>query len=323
MAPTASIVIPAYNAANFVHQAIASAQGQTLRDIEIVIVDDGSTDATWDIIREAAAGDPRIVPLRRAAQGGPSAARNDGFARASGRWIAQLDADDLCLPERLERLVTLAEAKGADLIADNLLVRDFATGADLGLHFPDGMLAHEGPLSLTEMLRRDMPDVPGHAKLGFVQPIMRREFLQRSGVRFAEDVGTGEDFLFYFECVARGARFHLTPEAYYVYRVRKGSVSNSRSATPHFSAANRRMLRLSSRLGDPELMRLLRHRQRMLDYSSFVHAVEEGRYLGALRYAHCGTPARLMTHLRILARAWGLRPDPGRARGVESRQENA
>jgi len=150
-----------------------------------------------------------------------------------------------------------------------------------------------------------------------------RDFLKRSHVRFAEDVGAGEDFLVYSECVARGARFHLTPEAHYVYRVLQGSVSNCDAATPHFSAANRRMLRLASRLGDPELRRLLRHRQRMLDYSSFAHAVEESRYLGALRYAHCGTPARLMTHLRIPASALGLWRDAEPVPAVESRQENA
>lgn len=323
MAPTASIVIPAYNAANFVHQAITSAQAQTLRDIEIIVVDDCSTDATWDIVQAAAARDPRILPLRRSARGGPSAACNDGLDRASGHWIALLDSDDLFLPERMERLVTLAEDWGADLIADNLLEQDFATGADLGLHFPDEVLAHEGPLTLIQMLRRDMPDQPNRAKLGFVQPIKRRDFLRQSGVCFAEDVGAGEDFLFYYECVARGARFHLTPEAYYVYRIRRGSVSNRKSAIPHFSAANRRMLKLSSHLGDPELMRLLRHRQRMLDYSSFVHAVEEGRLLGALRYAHCGTPARMMTHLRILAAAWRQRRGAAAVPAVQSRQENA
>ena len=309
--PTASIVIPAYNAANFVQEAIRSAQEQTLKDVEIIVVDDCSTDATWDIVQAAAARDPRILPLRRTRRGGPSAACNDGFDRASGHWIALLDADDLFLPERMERLITLAEKWGADLIADNLLRRDFATGTDLGMHFPDEILTHEGPLTLSQMLQRDMPDQPTHAKLGFVQPIKRRDFLRRNQVRFAEDIGAGEDFLFYYECVARGARFHLTPEAYYVYRVRQGSVSNSRSAIPHFSAANRRMLRLSSGLGDPEVMRLLRHRQRMLDYSSFVHAVDEGRFLDALRYAHCGTPARLMAHLRILAVAWGLRRGAG------------
>src|SRR4051812_6488850 len=198
--PVASIIVPAYNAEPFIHEAIKSAQRQTLRDVEIIIVDDCSGDGTWNAI-SAAAADPRVIPIRRTARGGPAAARNLAISQARGRWVSLLDADDLYQPERLERLVALAEARAADLLADNILERDYATDAELGLLFPAEAMAQPGPLDLAEMLRRDMPDVPGRAKLGFAKPVMRREFLQGSNVRYAERLHAGEDFLLYFECV--------------------------------------------------------------------------------------------------------------------------
>src|SRR5438128_1902178 len=112
--PAASIIVPAYNAEPFIHEAIRSAQRQTLRDLEIIIVDDCSGDGTWDAISAAAAADPRVIPIRRTARGGPAAARNQAIARAKGRWVSLLDADDLYQPERLERLIGLAEARAAD-----------------------------------------------------------------------------------------------------------------------------------------------------------------------------------------------------------------
>lgn len=277
MSVVTSVVIPAYNAAAFIHGAITSALSQTLREIEVIVVDDGSTDATWDLITEFASRDPRVVPVRRARRGGPSAALNTGIERATGRWIAVLDADDTFLPERLAELIRHGEAVGADLVADNLRLRDFETGEDLGLALPDSMMAFEGPLPLIEMVRRDMPDMPSRNRLGFIQPVKRRDFLQRTGVRFQEDVATGEDFLFYFECVARGARLHLLPGAWYVYALRTGSITSTGQYTPHLGLANRRQIRMAEELGDTGLAALLRRRQTMIEFAYFRQLLGAGR----------------------------------------------
>jgi hypothetical protein len=189
------------------------------------------------------------------------------------------------------------------LIADNLLERDFDTGMELGLHFPEAFIPHNEPLSLAAMLERDMPDLPGRARLGYVQPIVRREFLRIARIRFAEDIGAGEDFLFYFECVAHGARFHFTPEAHYIYRLRRGSVSNRGSSALQYSAANRRILDVAMQHGNHEVLRTLRHRQEMLDYSCFEFLTEKGHLLSALRYAACRSPAQILARLRLAKKA--------------------
>jgi glycosyltransferase involved in cell wall biosynthesis len=299
----ASIIVPAHNAEPFLRDAVRSALSQSVRDIEVLVVDDASTDGTWEVARRLAEADSRVVPLRRARRGGVSVARNDALARARGRWIAVLDADDMFLPRRVERLATLAEAEGADLIADNLLQRDLGSGADLGYLFPPQSMTAPAPLTLNDLVQRDMPDLPGRAGLGYVKPMLRRSFLEASGTSYAPGMAAGEDFLLLFECVARGGRFHLASEAHYVYRRRQDSASRPASTAPHYSEANRRMLAIAASLGDEALLRLLRRRQTLLDYSAFVHSMEERRFLHALRYAHGGSRDHVLAQLRVAKRA--------------------
>jgi len=92
--PTVSVVITAYNAAAFLHRAIESALGQTHRPLEIIVVDDGSTDETASV----AARYP--VKVIRQANGGPGSARNTGILAARGEWIALLDHDDTWFPDK-------------------------------------------------------------------------------------------------------------------------------------------------------------------------------------------------------------------------------
>lgn len=109
--PRISVVMPCFNAAGTLEETLDSLRLQTLADWELVAVDDGSTDATGDILSKAAASDPRIKPVK-IDNGGPSRARNLGaLCHARAKVIAFLDADDVCAPERLERLVTAFEAR--------------------------------------------------------------------------------------------------------------------------------------------------------------------------------------------------------------------
>src|SRR5687768_14597420 len=105
----ATIVIPCFNARAYAEDAIRSALAQTRADIEVIAVDDRSTDGTLRLLEELAQGDPRLRVVQTPVNGGPAAACNAGYDLARGRWVAVLDADDLYLPERLDRLITIAE----------------------------------------------------------------------------------------------------------------------------------------------------------------------------------------------------------------------
>src|SRR5437773_9320352 len=98
---TVSVVIPNYNYAHFLREAIDSALAQTYKDIEVIVVDDGSTDASADVI---ASYDSRIHPVFSQNQG-VAAARNRGVAESTGEYIAFLDADDAWLPTKIEKQV--------------------------------------------------------------------------------------------------------------------------------------------------------------------------------------------------------------------------
>jgi len=109
--PLVSVCIPAYNAGAWLDAAIASIRGQSLRDLELVIVDDGSTDDSPAIIARHAAADARIV-ARRIVHAGMVGAANEALACARAPLVARLDADDIALPDRLERQLAFLEAHG-------------------------------------------------------------------------------------------------------------------------------------------------------------------------------------------------------------------
>jgi glycosyltransferase involved in cell wall biosynthesis len=107
MVPQVSVIIPTYNRADLVQQALASVKAQTYRDFEIVVVDDGGTDGAF----EALAACREIRVLRHAGRRGVSAARNTGIIAARGKWLAFLDSDDLWLPDKLARQIAYLEAR--------------------------------------------------------------------------------------------------------------------------------------------------------------------------------------------------------------------
>ncbi len=126
--PRVSVVIPTFNRAAFLPSAVRSALEQTLREIEVIIVDDGSTDATPEVCRSFVAGDSRIRVIRQANRG-LAAARNAGVAAARADWIAFLDDDDLWVPEALATMLT-ATTGDEDAIA-SLCHRFVSTDPDL------------------------------------------------------------------------------------------------------------------------------------------------------------------------------------------------
>lgn len=127
--PVASVVIPCYNAERFVRESVASAQAQTLRDIEIVCVNDGSTDATLDVLRELANADDRIRVIDQP-NGGEGPARDAGLCAATGDWLYFLDADDLMEPTLLEEAIAACEACRADMAVFQTILLDAQTGEE-------------------------------------------------------------------------------------------------------------------------------------------------------------------------------------------------
>jgi glycosyltransferase involved in cell wall biosynthesis len=109
-----SVIVPAFNAATNIRQTLNSVLAQTYQEVEVIVVDDGSSDATSAIVEEFVARDSRFQLVRQR-NAGVGAARNTAIRKASGKYIAPLDADDLWLPEKLEKQVTRAEHCGNEI----------------------------------------------------------------------------------------------------------------------------------------------------------------------------------------------------------------
>ncbi len=124
--PIVSVTMPAHNAAQYLAEAMRSVLSQTLRELELIVVDDGSTDDTPRIAQSFE--DPRVVYIRFDTNRGVAAARNTAVAQAKGAYIAVLDADDIAEPERLATQVALLERSGADICAAEHVVWNVSTG---------------------------------------------------------------------------------------------------------------------------------------------------------------------------------------------------
>ena len=111
-APLVSVIVPAHDAERFIARTLASALGQTMDDLEVIVVDDGSHDATCEIAARMGQADPRLFLLRQE-NAGVAAARDCGLAAARGRFVAMLDADDLWHPEKLARQLSVFAREGA------------------------------------------------------------------------------------------------------------------------------------------------------------------------------------------------------------------
>ena len=217
--PRVSVVVPAYNAAGHIERALNSVLVQTMPELEVIVVDDASSDATLDIAYGAASCDPRVRVLHSERNGGVSASRNRGINAAQGEWIALLDADDAWSAERLEQMLPAAET--ADVISDDVCIvfEKASKGFSQSLIQRRGLaLAAPRRITLIDFVRYD---------LGLLKPIIRRSFLNRHQLAYNPAYRYAEDFLFYFELLSLGARWLQLPQAYYQYYKYAGSQTTS------------------------------------------------------------------------------------------------
>jgi succinoglycan biosynthesis protein ExoO len=216
-----TFLIAAFNAEETIARAIGSALAQESVDVEVLIVDDCSADATL-AIAESFPGE-RVRVIRLGSNRGPGGARNAGLDAARGRWIAVLDADDTVRPDRAARLLQCAAETASEVVVDNLDVTDEATGA------ATPMFGIERLQAMPEMMLADF--IAGNLlfeqkfSLGYMKPVIRRDFLERYALRYVETIRIGEDYLFLASALARGGRCTVEPEPFYAYHIRPGSIS--------------------------------------------------------------------------------------------------
>jgi len=223
-APSVSVIIPTFNYARYLAQAVESVQAQTLRSWECIVVDDGSTDSTPVLLDALARSDPRIV-VRRQAAAGVSAARNAGLAAARGKYVQFLDADDRLHSTKLALSVEVLESRpDIDLVYGSASFISEADGESLReLADPSAHLA----APLPEAAGKEVLSLLVVHNLFVVEaPLIRKHIFDRVGI-FDERLARMEDWDLWLRIALADARFASLPgvDPSVVVRVHAGSAS--------------------------------------------------------------------------------------------------
>lgn len=306
--PDVSVIIATYNVANYLQKAVKSALEQEGVSVEVIIVDDCSTDNTWPIVQSLQ--DSRIKIHKLTRNGGPSAARNHALTLAQGRWVAILDADDWFLPNRLQTLLTMAVHTQADIVADNLMTVREDNRAQSPM-FTAHLLQAISPLSLANFIAGNQSFMGGWT-LGYLKPIFSREFLMTHALHYSPDLRIGEDYLLFAQALAHGARCIINEQPLYAYLIRQGSISHrlSREAVQRIHHCDK--LLLSNAPFDPLAMKAQRKRTKNLEeayaFTGIIEAIKSKNIRSAIKIVtHCPRALRFLKYplLARWERAWG------------------
>lgn len=221
--PVASIIVPVYNVEKYLRDCLDSLLAQTCADIEVICVNDGSTDGSAAILTEYADKDRRVRIFGQV-NAGLSAARNAGLEKVSGRYVFFVDSDDGLQKDTIERVVAEAEKNKSDIV-----VFGFQTD-----HYPlygkvPAWLDSKNPIRnivyptfVSDVLFKE----PGGMPLA-CRNCYRRAFLERIGARFVPDLRFGEDTIFQMQVFPFAKNITFLPDRFYYYRcTRPGSLMN-------------------------------------------------------------------------------------------------
>lgn len=225
-----SVIVPVFNGEATIARCIDSILGQTLEDLELIVVDDGSTDATEQICRSYK--DPRLIFCHKE-NGGVSSARNLGLSMAGGKYVGFVDADDGIVPEMYEKMYAACEEFNADIcVCDYKIVFDNGREANYtdllrGGYFSETEIQNEAlPVFLGNI---DASGSIGNTDWGVMRRIYRRSFVIAHQICFDETLSNSEDCLFCYMATyfAKGLVYLKNEQLYINYR-------NSKSLTRRY-----------------------------------------------------------------------------------------
>ncbi len=213
-----SVIVPVYNTSRYLEQCLNSILNQTLKEFEVICVNDGSTDDSAKILEKYSQKDKRIVVINQD-NAGVSAARNAGLDRAKGRYIAFVDSDDYIKKNFLEVLYTTAVNTEADITACDIIYEK------------DGKLISNNYMSrqtfkVKEPVFSTNQDKARFVKSGVVfNKLYKSELLNKNNIRFVKGIKFGEDTYFVFISTCFASSIALTRGSIYYYRRTSSSVT--------------------------------------------------------------------------------------------------
>jgi succinoglycan biosynthesis protein ExoO len=288
----ASVVIPVYNAEELLQKSVGSALAQRGVRLEVVLVNDGSTDGSLGVMQELAQRDPRIRVIHYEDNQGEPHARNVGIEAARGEWIATMDADDWIAPDRLSVLIKSAKIHQVDMVADDM----FLLGCNTGPLMTKRLLRrkYRGKTTIVDkelFIKESMPRILTWS-WGFTQPVYRRDVLLGTGVRYDEVMHYSGDWDFICNCMLHGMRFLIIGMPFYYYEPnRPGSLTDVKRGPGIFNLMLRstnNMIQIARQTDAREALRLLLIRKyrltRLHEYLVLSYSIRSGNFGDALRY---------------------------------------
>lgn len=221
-----SVVLPVYNVENYLRECLDSILNQTLTDIEVICINDGSTDRSLDILKEYAAKDQRVIVMDNERKMGAAESRNAGIRLARGEYLAILDADDFCHRRMLEIAYTNCAEADADIGTYDYAKFD---------HQSKNAIVYSMPLFFAKKIGRhifDFAELPEQIfQLVSCAPwnkIFKRKFVLDSGIEF-QNLPNSNDTYFGYMILTKARRIHYidTPEPLYYYRFNTPSQTTS------------------------------------------------------------------------------------------------
>ncbi len=229
-----SVIVPIYNVEQYIGTLIESLLAQTLKDIEIILVDDGSPDNSGKICDEYAQKDNRIKVIHKP-NGGVSAARNDGFGISSGEYVVFCDSDDWLPLDALEKLYNEGKKTNADIVIGD--VYRYEKGQDIYVQFYDHPFVTSDKSFINKMIEADMyktycpmPAKSGPA-FGYGGPwnkAVRRQLLEDNNIKFDVRVkGIFDDIIYTAHILANAAVIAYITAPVYYYRILPMSITKT------------------------------------------------------------------------------------------------
>ena len=275
--PKVSVIMPSLNVAPYIRECMDSVLGQTLRDLEILCIDAGSTDGTWEILKEYAGRDARIR-LIRSDKKSYGYQMNLGMDTALGDYIGIVETDDFILPEMFEEMYACAIERDADFVKTDFDVfTTFPDGERFFLKYPVAMgsSAEYNRIFTAEDYMGSMLSIDVFIWNG----IYKREFLQDNHIRFQETPGAAfQDCGFRYQtalCVQRG---YFLPRSFYRYRRDNpaSSTYNSRSVLYNLSECRNLLREAGERGADREQMEFLAREIAVIAHRPYIELLTWG-----------------------------------------------
>lgn len=231
---TISVIVAAWNASQTIARCVESVMAQQDVGIELIIVDDCSTDTTVEVVTALQQQYPQLKLLRRTENGGPSRARNQALEAASGEWIAVVDADDTIEPQRLSAMVKAASQHQADIVFDDLALTYENPHSPVGNRLIGKKHAHLLQQQWTISRYTDLnKPYESQALVGFLKPLLRKDFLDSNRIRYQPELYNSEDYILILECLIHGAKVTYLDDALYNYYIYSSSLSGRFNPEAH------------------------------------------------------------------------------------------